>query len=231
MNEKATKKKAVILVSGGLDSTTCLAHAIDQGHECYTLSIDYGQRHHAELQAANTLSAHLGASQHRVVKLDLSHLTECSLTNSDLSIPEHTDSSEIPTTYVPGRNTIFLSIALSWAESLQASTVIIGVSSVDYSGYPDCRPEYIDAFRELATLGTKCGTQGNPIEIKTPLLHLDKKDTILLGSSVQTPYALTISCYQATPSGEACGTCDSCVLRKNGFAAAQIPDPTRYIEK
>ena len=221
-------KKAVVLVSGGLDSTTVLAMARAQGFDCYTLSFDYGQRHRAELDAAaNTAKAH-GAVQHKVVALDLRSIGGSALTDDTIAVPE--DAPEgIPVTYVPARNTVFLSIALGWAEVLGAEAIFIGVNAVDYSGYPDCRPAFIEAFQALANVATKAGIEGQPLKIETPLIDLTKAQIIQAGVALGVDYGLTVSCYQANSEGKACGRCDSCRLRREGFAAAGISDPTRYV--
>ena len=221
-------KKAVVLVSGGLDSTTLLAMARNLGYECYTLCIDYGQRHHAELKAAEKVSSALGAVEHKVVKLDLRSIGGSALTDDNIGVPE-TKTSGIPVTYVPARNTIFLSIALGWAEVLSINTIFIGVNAVDYSGYPDCRPDYIKAFQNMAELATKMGVQGRSISIKAPLIELSKADIICQGHALYVDYSLTVSCYQADEEGRACGKCDSCRLRKRGFYDAGVEDTTRYI--
>jgi 7-cyano-7-deazaguanine synthase len=220
-------KTAIILFSGGLDSTTCLAYAKAQGLQCHALSFNYGQRHSAELHAAKKIAAHFDAAHH-IVDIPIAQFRGSALTDSTITIPDHTDDMSIPITYVPARNTIFLSFALAWAEVLHANDIFIGVSAVDYSGYPDCRPEFIAAFQTLATLATKTGVEGNNIIIHTPLIHLSKADTVKLGISLGVDYAMTVSCYQADIHGTACGTCDSCMLRKKGFAEASIIDPTRY---
>ena len=223
-------QKAVILISGGLDSTTCLAIGKSQGYECHTLSFDYGQKHQAELDAAERISHYLGAYQHKVVKLNLNELlTGSALTDKNVAVPAYKHSKDIPVTYVPARNTIFLSIALGWAEVLKANDIFIGVSSVDYSGYPDCRPEYIAQFAKLATLATKVGvTEGQQFHIHTPLIYLSKADTIKEGLRLGVDYSLTVSCYQADLQGHACGFCPSCHLRKRGFEEAGVMDPTKY---
>ncbi len=225
-----TAKKAVILVSGGLDSTTVLAIAKSQGYECYTLSFDYGQRHHAELIAAERTSKQLGAIEHKVVNLDLGSIGGSALTDTSIAVPENSpeDSAEIPVTYVPARNTVFLSIALGWAEVLGAQDIFIGVNAVDYSGYPDCRPDFIEAFEKLANLATRAGVEGDYLRIQTPLLTLSKADIVKQGKALGIDYGLTVSCYQATDEGLACGKCDSCRLRRQGFDAADMEDPTRY---
>ncbi len=221
-------KKAVVLVSGGLDSTTVLAMARQQGFRCFTLSFDYGQRAQAELVAARQCSTQLGAEQHKVVKLDLRTIGGSALTDDSINVPEE-QTTGIPVTYVPARNTVFLSIALGWAEVLEAQDIFIGVNAVDYSGYPDCRPEYIEAFEKMANLATKAGVEGKYLRINKPLIHLTKAEIIQEGIAVGVDYAQTVSCYQATVDGLACGKCDSCRLRKAGFDQAGITDPTRYI--
>ena len=221
-------KKAVVLVSGGLDSTTVLAMARQQGFRCFTLSFDYGQRAHAELAAAQLCSEQLGAEQHKVVKLDLRTIGGSALTDDSILVPEE-ETSGIPVTYVPARNTVFLSIALGWAEVLEASDIFIGVNAVDYSGYPDCRPEYIQAFENMSNLATKAGVEGRYLRINKPLIDLTKAEIIQLGIQAGVDYSQTVSCYQATDEGLACGKCDSCRLRKIGFEQAGIDDPTRYI--
>ncbi len=222
-------KKAVILLSGGLDSTTCLAYAISKGYACYALSFDYGQKHNSELIAAKKIAEKFNVKKHEMINLSsVGRLGGSALTDSSINVPDHKGSTGIPVTYVPARNTIMLSIALGWAEILDAEAIFIGVSSVDYSGYPDCRPEYINAFADMANLATKRGVEGNPIQILTPLINLSKADTSRLGASLGVDYSETVSCYKATDDGLACGQCDSCYLRKNGFKDAGIVDPTRY---
>ncbi len=223
--------KAVILLSGGLDSTTCLAYASSKGYDCYALSFDYGQRHDAELNAAKKIATKFKVKQHEIIRLSLGQLGRSALTDPTIAVPKHTGSANIPITYVPARNTIMLSIALGWAETLNADALFIGVSTVDYSGYPDCRPEYFHAFRDMANLATKRGVEGKPIDIITPLIHLSKAETATLGLSLGVDYSETISCYKATDEGLACGECDSCYLRKKGFKEANIPDPTNYISQ
>lgn len=223
-------KKAVVLLSGGLDSTTCLAYAKSQGHECYALSFDYGQKHNSELEAAKRIAHAMNAARHEVLPLQLNQLTRSALTDQSIDIPDYVDDGEIPVTYVPARNTILIAVALGWAEVLEADAIFIGVSSVDYSGYPDCRPEYIEAYRKLAELATKVGVEGKPISIETPLIHLNKAETIQLGHKLGVDYGLTVSCYRANDEGEACGECDSCYLRKKGFCDAGVEDPTHYIQ-
>ncbi len=219
--------KAVILLSGGLDSATTLASAVADGMQCYTMSFDYGQRHRAELDAAVLLSKSLGALEHRVMQIDLGKLGGSALTDRNIPVPVK-QSEGIPVTYVPARNTVFLSFALAWAEILHAQAIYIGVNAVDYSGYPDCRPGFIQAFEAMANLATKAGVEGNRLEIRTPLIQLSKAEIIQKGAKLGVDYALTVSCYQADFQGRACGQCDSCVLRKEGFVSAGLPDPTRY---
>ena len=222
-------KKAVLLLSGGLDSTTVLALAKSEGFEIYALSFSYGQKHDIELEAAKKIAELANIKEHVVLDLNFGALSQSSLTSKNLSVPDHNDNSEIPSTYVPARNTVFLSIALGWAESIGAFDIFTGVSAIDYSGYPDCRPEYIDAFQSLADLATKTGVQGKKIKINTPLIALDKAQTIKLGTKLGVNYQQTVSCYRLTDSYHACGTCDSCILRKQGFEQADINDPTLYV--
>lgn len=219
--------KAVVLVSGGLDSTTVLAMAKQQGLDCYALSFDYGQRNRSELLAAERNSNLLGAAQHKVVALDLRAIGGSALTDDSIAVPE-TESEGIPVTYVPARNTVFLSIALGWAEVLNARDIFIGVNAVDYSGYPDCRPDYIAAFQAMANKATKRAVEGHPLTISTPLISLTKPAIISQGMALGVDYSHTVSCYQATEEGLACGKCDSCRLRKIGFEEAGFADPTRY---
>ena len=221
------QKRAVILVSGGLDSTTVLAMARAAGYACYTLSFDYGQRFPAELLAAERVSAALGDVEHKVVKLNLDSIGGSALTDTSIAVPEEATSG-IPVTYVPARNTVFLAIALGWAEVLGANDIFIGVNAVDYSGYPDCRPEYIAAFTAMANLATRAGVEGQALTIHTPLMAMGKGDIIRKGVELGVDYALTVSCYQATDEGLACGKCDSCRLRRQGFLDAGMTDPTRY---
>jgi 7-cyano-7-deazaguanine synthase len=220
--------KAIILLSGGLDSTTCLAIAKSEGFECHALSFSYGQRHSAELTAAKRIAASLQATSHHVINLDTQAFSRSHLTNTQAILPDYQKTQGIAPTYVPARNTVFLSYALAYAETIEASAIFIGVSSVDYSGYPDCRPAYIEAFQALANLATQKGVEGQPIEIRAPLLLLSKAQTLLKGLELGVDYALTVSCYQANESGVACGRCDSCGLRKLGFLEAGLNDPTRY---
>lgn len=221
------KPKAIILLSGGLDSSTCLAWAKSY-YECIALSFMYGQRSTAELQSAQKLAQSAGI-EHRIINIDLGSLGGSALTDHNLAIPENGDSQGIPITYVPARNTIFLSYALAAAEVYGAEAIVIGVNMVDYSGYPDCRPEFIHAFAELARLATKIGIEGRSLKIETPLLHLSKANIIRLGLKHGVDYSQTVSCYQADEQGRACGKCDSCRLRQQGFADAGVADPTRYI--
>jgi 7-cyano-7-deazaguanine synthase len=220
-------KKAVVLLSGGLDSATVLAMARAQGFECHALSVDYGQRHHAELAAAQRVASMLGAVEHRVVNIDLTGFGGSALTDNSIAVPEQPGEG-IPLTYVPARNTIMLSLALAWAEVLQAQDIFIGVNAVDYSGYPDCRPAFIDAFERMANLATKAAVEGHALSLHAPLLHLSKAEIIRAGSALGVDYAQTVSCYQADDKGRACGVCDSCRLRRAGFAAAGVKDPTPY---
>ncbi|MBK8187127.1 MAG: 7-cyano-7-deazaguanine synthase QueC [Cellvibrio sp.] len=224
---RSTQPKAVVLISGGLDSTTVLAIAKSQGYDCYTLSFDYGQRHKAELLAAERTAKSLGSSQHKVIKLDLRSIGGSALTDDHIDVPEE-ETQGIPVTYVPARNTIFLSIALGWAEVLQAQYIFVGVNAVDYSGYPDCRPEYIQAFEQMANLATKAGVEGKKLSVQTPLMKLSKSDIVRWGLELGVDYSLTVSCYQADDQGRACGRCDSCRLRKQGFLQADVNDPTIY---
>lgn len=217
-----------MLVSGGLDSTTVLALAREQGYACYALSFDYGQRHRAELLAAERVSAILGDVEHKVVRLNLDSIGGSALTDETIAVPEEATEG-IPVTYVPARNTVFLSIALGWAEVLGATDIFIGVNAVDYSGYPDCRPAFIEAFEALANLATRAGVEGGRFTIHTPLMELGKDDIVRLGARLGVDYAHTVSCYQATDDGLACGRCDACRLRRDGFVRAGFEDPTRYV--
>ena len=221
------QEKAVVLVSGGLDSATVLAMAKSQGFHCFTLSFDYGQRHRAELVAAQKIAAAYPDVVHKVVTLNLDSIGGSALTDQDIAVPE-SPTEGIPVTYVPARNTIFLSIALGWAEVLEASRIFIGVNAVDYSGYPDCRPEFIEAFTQLANVATKVGVEGGVMQICAPLSALSKADIIRAGVALGVDYSATVSCYQADATGRACGRCDSCRLRREGFEAAGVLDPTRY---
>lgn len=222
-----TQKKAVVLVSGGLDSTTVLAIARNEGYACYSMSFDYGQRHRSELVAAERTANALGSLAHKVINLDLRSIGGSALTDDAIDVPEE-ETGGIPITYVPARNTVFLSIALGWAEVLGADDIFIGVNAVDFSGYPDCRPDYIAAYEVMANLATRAGAEGNKLKIRTPLIDLSKAEIIKQGIALGVDYSLTVSCYQATEAGEACGKCDSCRLRRIGFEQAGVADPTLY---
>lgn len=221
-------ERAVILLSGGLDSATCLAVAREAGYECHTLAVDYGQRHDAELAASAELSRAMGAASHRVVSVDLRSIGGSALTDDEIDVPEG-GTEGIPVTYVPARNTLLLSLCLGLAEVLEARHLYIGVNAVDYSGYPDCRPAFIEAFAELANLATKAGVEGSEFQIHTPLIDLSKAEIVQLGTRLGVDYSMTVSCYQADDQGRACGVCDSCILRARGFADAVLEDPTRYV--
>ncbi|MEJ5211179.1 MAG: 7-cyano-7-deazaguanine synthase QueC [Burkholderiales bacterium] len=224
-----THRDAIVLLSGGLDSATTLAIARAEGFHCHCLSLDYGQRHRAELEAATQVARALGAAAHRVVELDLSVFGGSALTDRRLAVPtRESPPGEIPITYVPARNTIMLSLALAWAEVLGAQDIFIGANAVDYSGYPDCRPEYIAAFERMANLATRAAVEGRPTRIHAPLIALTKADIIRRGVALGVDYSLTVSCYQADQQGRACGRCDACRLRRKGFQEAGVPDPTRY---
>jgi len=220
-------KPAVILLSGGLDSATALAMAREQGFECYALSVEYGQRHSAELDAARRVARAGGAREHRIMHVDLAGIGGSALTDHTIAVPE-APTTGIPITYVPARNTMMLALALGWAEVLTAADIFIGVNILDYSGYPDCRPEFIEAFEHMAAKATKAGVEGHPLRIHTPLIRLSKADIIREGTRLGVDYGLTVSCYQADADGRACGRCDSCRLRRAGFASAGVPDPTLY---
>lgn len=224
-------KPAVVLLSGGLDSATTLAIAQAAGYACHCLSVDYGQRHVAELAAAARVAAALSASAHRVVHIDMNQFGGSALTDTSIAVPTDGVAPGIPVTYVPARNTIMLSLALAWAEVLGARDIFVGVNAVDYSGYPDCRPEYIRAFEAMANLATKAAVEGKTMTLHAPLIDLSKADIVRRGSALGVDYALTVSCYQADAEGRACGTCDSCRLRRAGFDAAGLMDPTRYHRK
>ena len=219
--------RAVVLVSGGLDSATVLAIARAEGRNCYALSFDYGQRHRVELEAAARVATALGAREHRTMRIDFAGIGGSALTDPAIAVPEEA-SPGIPVTYVPARNTVFLALALGWAEVLGAREIHVGVNAVDYSGYPDCRPEFIAAFEQLARLATKAGVEGGSFAIRAPLIALSKAEIIARGVALGVDYALTLSCYQPDPAGRACGRCDSCRLRRSGFAAAGVADPTVY---
>jgi len=223
-------RDAVVLLSGGLDSATALAIAQDQGYRCHALSFAYGQRHDAELAAARRIAAAQGVVQHKVVTLSLDEIGGSALTDPNIAVPER-PSEGIPPTYVPARNTVFLAIALGWAEVLGARDLFIGVNAVDYSGYPDCRPAFIEAFERLARVATKAGVEGAPWRVHAPLIHLSKAEIIRRGTALGVDYALTVSCYQADAQGRACGRCDACRLRRQGFCEAGVPDPTVYFPK
>lgn len=221
-------KKAVVLLSGGLDSATCLAIAKSEGFACYALSFAYGQRHAYELTAARTVAEKIGAVDHRIVHLDIGQFGGSALTNPSIDVPDYKDSTTIPITYVPARNTIFLSIALGLAEIIGAHDIFIGANAVDYSHYPDCRPAFIEAFQALANIATKAGVEGETFKIHAPLMHLAKAEIIQCGVRLGVDYGLTVSCYKLDDKGAACGMCDSCTFRKRGFKEAQIKDPTYY---
>jgi 7-cyano-7-deazaguanine synthase len=227
MKQDAEPGKAVVLLSGGLDSATVLAIARDKGYQCYALSLDYGQRHHAELAAAQQVAVALGAVEHKTIPLDLTRIGGSALTDASIEVPRQPVEG-IPVTYVPARNTIFLSIALGWAEVLGAWDLFIGVNAVDYSGYPDCRPEYIQAFQRLCQLATQAGVEGGSFKVNAPLIEMSKAEIIRTGIRLGVDYGQTLSCYAADEVGRACGTCDSCRLRSRGFAEAGVEDPTRY---
>ncbi len=223
----SNKPKAVILISGGLDSATTLAIAQEQGYECYALSIDYGQRHRVELKAAQWIAESFGVAEHKIISMSLDRLGGSALTDKTMAVPENLGEG-IPATYVPARNTIFLSLALGWAEVIGARTLFIGVTAIDYSGYPDCREVFIRAFEKVANLGTKAGVEGSTFQIHTPLVKLSKAEIIQQGIRLGVDYGLTVSCYQADEEGKACGVCDSCRFRIQGFQEAGVVDPTRY---
>lgn len=222
-----TGPRAVVLLSGGLDSATTLALARAQGYRCHTLAVAYGQRHESELAAAERVAAALGADDHRIMHVDLARIGGSALTDPSIAVPE-TSTGGIPVTYVPARNTLFLALALGWAEVLGATDLFIGVNAVDYSGYPDCRPEFVRAFEALANLATRAGVEGARFQVHVPLIQWSKADIIRAGMRLGVDYALTVSCYQADAAGRACGRCESCRLRRAGFERAGVPDPTRY---
>ncbi|MEX0963342.1 MAG: 7-cyano-7-deazaguanine synthase QueC [Pseudohongiellaceae bacterium] len=219
--------RAVVLVSGGLDSATCLAIAVDRGFDCYALSFDYGQKSNSELDAARRVATAANALEHKVIELNMGAIGGSALTDKDILVPQQ-ESEGIPVTYVPARNTVFLSYALAWAEVLNAEAIFIGVNALDYSGYPDCRPEYIEAFQTLINLATKVGVEGAVISLETPLIDLSKAEIIKTGIGLGVDYTRTVSCYQADSDGLACGQCDSCRFRAKGFERAEVADPTRY---
>lgn len=221
-------KKAVILLSGGLDSSTCLAIANNQGFDCHALSFSYGQRHAFELKAAKSIAIKMGVTEHRIIHLDKSAFSGSALTDPTIDVPSYQPPTTIPITYVPARNTLFLAFALGYAESIHAFDIFIGANAIDYSNYPDCRPQFIKAFQQLANVATKTGVEGHPIIIHAPLMQLTKAEIIKTGLALNVDYSLTVSCYQLSDKGAACGHCDSCVLRQQGFKAAKINDPTRY---
>jgi len=234
LNDEANQRRAVILLSGGLDSSTTLAIARSEGYELNAMSFRYGQRHAVELAAAKRVAESMSVARHIVVDIDLRAFGGSALTD-DIDVPKHTDASEIgdqiPVTYVPARNTIFLAFALGWAEVLRARDIFIGVNALDYSGYPDCRPEYIEAFQRMAGLATKAAIEGSgAVTIHAPLVKLTKAEIIRRGTELGVDYGLTLSCYDPSPGGLACGSCDSCLLRKRGFGESGVPDPTRYCE-
>ncbi len=229
MAAEISPRRAVVLLSGGLDSATCLAIARSEGFACHCLSVDYGQRHAAELVAAARVAAGLGASEHKVVHLDIGQFGGSALTDRAIAVPTGGVKPGIPVTYVPARNTIMLSLALGWAEILGARDIFVGVNAVDYSGYPDCRPEFIQAFERMANLATKAAVEGHPLKLHSPLIDLTKAQIIHLGTSLGVDYGLTVSCYQADAEGRACGICDACRLRRAGFAAAGIADPALQV--
>jgi 7-cyano-7-deazaguanine synthase len=228
MKAQAQRMKAVVLLSGGLDSATVLALAQEGGFSCHALSVHYGQRHSSELAAAALVARALGAAEHRVMGVHLAGVGGSALTDVAIEVPS-TPAPGIPVTYVPARNTLMLALALGWAEVLEAEALFIGVNAVDFSGYPDCRPQFVEAFQRLAEVGTRAGVAGHAPRIEAPLLHLSKAGIIREGARLGVDYALTVSCYQADQEGRACGRCDSCRLRREGFLAAGVPDPTRYV--
>lgn len=224
----AIRPRAVILLSGGLDSSTCLAIARDRGFDCYALSVAYGQRHAAELSASRRIAEQLGAIEHRLASVSLGQFGGSALTDASIRVPTDQENGGIPVTYVPARNTVMLSMALAWAEVLGANDLFIGVNAVDYSGYPDCRPEYISAFERMANLATRRAVEGEALTIHAPLMHMSKAEIIRTGSALGLDYSLTVTCYQADDAGQACGHCDACRLRRAGFVEAGVEDPTRY---
>lgn len=222
-------KRAVILFSGGLDSTTCIAIAKSQGFDCYALSFDYDQRHSSELEAAKRTAKIMGVKEHKILKIHAANFGGSALTDLNIPVPDYAISTEIPVTYVPARNTIFLSFALAYAEVINSQNIFIGVSAIDYSNYPDCRPDYIDAFERVANLATKAQVEGEKMNIHAPLIHLSKAETILEGLKLGVDYSKTVSCYQLDEEAKACGRCDPCALRKKGFVQAKVADPTVYV--
>lgn len=226
---QVSDRKAVVLLSGGLDSATSLAIAVDKGYECYCISFEYGQRHGIEIQFAASLANSLGAVEHRIARIDIGAFGGSALTDSQIEVPNYVQcENQIPVTYVPARNTVFLACALGWAEVLGARDIFIGVNAVDYSGYPDCRPEFITAFQTLANLATRSGVEGDHFNIQVPLIDLKKKEIIRCGMALGVDYAKTVSCYRLDENGYACGRCDSCVIRRQGFQSAGVEDPTQY---
>ncbi len=223
----ADEPRAVVLVSGGLDSATVLASAREQGYACYAVSFDYGQRHESELAAARRVAQSLGAVEHKIIGIDLGNIGGSALTDASIAVPEE-PTTGIPVTYVPARNTVFLALALGWAEVIDAQELFIGVNAVDYSGYPDCRPEFISAFERLANVATKAGVEGRAFHVRAPLIEMSKAEIIREGMRLGVDYSLTVSCYAADSDGRACGVCDSCRLRRAGFEQAGVADPTRY---
>jgi 7-cyano-7-deazaguanine synthase len=220
-------KKAVVLMSGGIDSSTTLAFAKKKDFSCYALTINYGQRHHIEIEFAKKICKTFDVEMHKIIDIDLTSIGGSALTDPAIRVPESL-ASGIPVTYVPARNTIMLSVALGWAEVIDADTIFVGANAIDYSGYPDCRPEYIDSFERMANLATKRGLEGREIRISAPLINMTKASIIKLGASLNVDFSATVSCYQANSSGAACGLCDSCRIRRNGFEKARVPDPTIY---
>lgn len=221
------KNKAVVLLSGGLDSATALAMALDQGYDCFALSFDYGQRHEAELKSAAEIADNYKLKEHKIIQIGLNAIGGSALTDQKIAVPDHPEDG-IPVTYVPARNTVFLAFALGYAEVLHAQNIFIGVNAVDYSGYPDCRPQFIESFQAMANLATKAAIEGQTIKIHTPLIRMSKAEIIRIGYDLGVDYSITVSCYAADPAGKACNHCESCRLRREGFLAAGINDPTRY---
>ena len=228
LHSHLTSRRALVLFSGGQDSTTCLAWALQRHAHVETVGFDYGQRHRVELQAAADVAGSQGAAEHRTIRLDLAQFGGSALSDTDIAVPVDGVKPGIPVTYVPARNTIMLSLALAWAEVLEANDIFVGINAVDYSGYPDCRPEYLTAFQTMANLATKAGVEGKHLTIHAPLIDLSKASIIRRGTFLGVDFSLTVSCYQADDAGRACGVCDSCRLRREGFMTAGIPDPTRY---
>lgn len=223
------KSKAIILLSGGLDSTTAFAIAKQQGFACYALSVDYGQKHRVELAASRKIACNLGAIEHKIIQLSIAQLSRSALTDANIAVPNYSAEKKITTTYVPARNTLFLSVALGWAEVVEADAIFVGMNADDYNGFPDCRPEYFAAFQQMANLATKRGVEAKPVRIETPLITLNKAQIIQRGHALGIDYRDTVTCYQANSEGLACGRCDSCVVRQQGFAQAGVDDPTKYV--